>query len=271
MIAPKDKQGEEERPRKPTKRLSAIGLQLADLVFGRRCAMCSVDLPETQVLPLRLCHGCESQLCLPLPPLCPKCGSRYPQGQTPAEDCSRCRKRKLPFREMVCLGMYDGKLREAILKAKHARNQPLAAALAELLYNKRREKLLSLECDLVVPIPMHWRRRWLRGVNHTETQAAELGARLGLPVKHALRRVIATEPQGGLSASARRKNIRGAFRKRFRFKVKDARILLVDDIVTTGATCTEAARSLRRAGAASVDIAVISRADRPIPVPRNRL
>lgn len=172
---------------------------------------------------------------------------------------------------MVCLGMYEGILREAILKAKRPRWQPLAAALAELLYRERRDRLNDLACDLAVPVPMHWRRRWLRGVNHSETIATELARYLGIPAKNALKRVIATEPQGGLSASARRKNIRGAFRKRLRFNVKNKRVLLVDDIVTTGATCTEAARTLRRAGASEVVVTTISRADRPIPVRGNRL
>jgi ComF family protein len=172
---------------------------------------------------------------------------------------------------MICAGMYEAELRTAVLRAKLSTGQPLAAALAEALWLTQRESLAELDVDAIVPVPMHWRRRWQRGVNHTETMAAELGHRLEVPVRRALRRVIPTAPQGGLSAPARRRNLRGAFRLRFGTNLTGKRVLLIDDIVTTGATCIEAARVLREAGAAKVTVAAISRADRPISGPGNRL
>ncbi|MDA7978643.1 MAG: hypothetical protein MPJ50_07725 [Pirellulales bacterium] len=167
--------------------------------------------------------------------------------------------------------MYEGELRELILRAKQAANQPLAAALAELLFFTQGDAIKEAKCDIIVPVPMHWRRRWQRGVNHAETMSAELGRKLRLPVRRALRRVVPTVPQGGLSAAERQTNVRGAFVPRRLSPIRNRCVLLVDDIVTTGATCLEASRVLRAAGAKDVVLGVISRADRPIPQSRNRL
>jgi ComF family protein len=122
-------------------------------------------------------------------------------------------------------------------------------------------RLAELRADVIVPVPMFWTRRLLRGVNSPEILAESLAGRLDLPV---LRRVLVrtrnTLPQFSLPPSERFPNVRGAFRVRRGYDLSGARVLLVDDVLTTGATSSEAARALRSAGAEAVLVAVAARA-----------
>jgi ComF family protein len=137
----------------------------------------------------------------------------------------------------------------------------LSVAMGRLLAQRRRERLIEVQADVVIPIPMFWRRRLGRGTNSPEVLASCLGKSLGIPVR---RRVLVrhrnTLPQADLSPSRRFQNVRGAFRVRRGDALKDARVLIVDDVLTTGATCSEAAKMLKQAGAAWVAVAVVARA-----------
>src|SRR5204863_6890690 len=120
--------------------------------------------------------------------------------------------------------------------------------------------LRSAGADVVVPVPLHWRRRWARGYNQAAAVGRELA--LGLGAKFApelLRRVRHTPQQAQPSASARRENVRGAFRAASGARVAGRTVLLVDDVMTTGSTAGEAARTLREAGAKRVVAAILAR------------
>ena len=124
--------------------------------------------------------------------------------------------------------------------------------------------------DLVVPMPMHWLRRWRRGFNQAELLACEIGRRWACPCG-GCRKSKGTSPQAGLTAARRRDNVASAFRVPNARAVEGRRILLVDDVLTTGATAGACALALKRAGAASVTILTVARADRrtwtaPAPV-----
>ena len=112
------------------------------------------------------------------------------------------------------------------------------------------------------PSPLHWWRRWQRGYNQAEALASGLARRLDLPVYQALRRVIATERLAQKGRTERADVMHGVFRARASRQLAGRTILLVDDILTTGATCGDAARALKRAGAARVVVVVIARAER---------
>jgi ComF family protein len=123
--------------------------------------------------------------------------------------------------------------------------------------------------DAIVPMPLHWRRRWQRGFNQSELLAREIARRWSVPVSNAIRRRKATAPQAGLTSSQRRKNMQGAFSvKQGRFAVKrrkpldGMRVLLIDDVLTTGATASACARALKRAGASHVTFLALARRDR---------
>jgi ComF family protein len=238
------------------------------LVFPPRCAYCDRDLPEDWPDDA-FCGPCLRRLAPTGWNPCPRCGANAPPDASATVSCPQCRGMKPRFNAAVALGGYHGGLRRAILRMKRPANEPLTLAVGRLLAQRRREQLTAFAADLIVPVPMFWRRRLRRGVNCPDVLAECLGAALDLPVSRgALVRWRSTLPQHGLTPAGRRRNVRRAFRVRHKQSITGARVLLVDDVLTTGATCDEAARTLRRAGAALVAVAVVARAgDRP-PQPR---
>ena len=161
-------------------------------------------------------------------------------------------------------GFYEGTLRALIHLFKYSRMKPLAERLSGLLL--RAMPLDGAAYDLVVPMPLHWRRRWKRGFNQATLLARHVARRRGIPMLDAVRRVRATATQAGLTNSNRRKNVSGAFRVAARYRENGAlsgkRILLIDDVMTTGATGAACARALKRAGASSVTLLTLARTDR---------
>jgi len=118
--------------------------------------------------------------------------------------------------------------------------------------------------DAIVPMPLHWRKRWQRGFNQAALLAREISKRTHIPVENALRRVRNTAAQAGLTNAKRRKNVSGAFRAKKNAKLAGKRVLLIDDVMTTGATAATCARALKLAGAAEVTLLTLARADRRI-------
>jgi ComF family protein len=157
-------------------------------------------------------------------------------------------------------GVFEEPLRELVHLFKYAGVTALARPLGRLL---RRALPRDRRFDLIVPTPLHWRRRWTRGYNQAMLLARELAPTLGLKPVNALRRTRATSTQTGLSRTARRANVAGAFTVWDASLVRGRRVLLVDDVMTTGATLRACAAALKRAGAQSVSIAVLARAGRP--------
>lgn len=144
----------------------------------------------------------------------------------------------------------------------------MSDAMGRFLYVVRGDQLASARPTHVVPIPMHWQRRLIRGTNSPDILAERLAEGLGVPVMHrALRRCRNTLPQKDLKPHERFQNVRGAFQWASPEQLQGARVLLVDDILTTGATCSEAARVLKKAGGAqAVIVAVLARADGDQPL-----
>lgn len=173
--------------------------------------------------------------------------------------CALCRRGVRGFDAAYSFGFYEDALRELIQLFKYGRVQTLASPLGRLL-------ALALPSDqsfdMIVPMPLHWRKRWQRGFNQSELLAREISRRTSLPVKRALRRVRNTSAQAGLTNAKRRLNVSGAFRARKLAAVNDQRILLVDDVMTTGATAAAAARALKLAGARHVTLLSLARVDR---------
>ncbi len=148
-----------------------------------------------------------------------------------------------------------------MVSIKSACQEPLAVALVELLWELRRDELSQLQAEVVVPLPMHWARRLQRGANAPDVLAERLARRLGVPLCPMLARRRHTAPQASLARAARLTNLRQAFGLRGSYNCRGARVLLVDDVLTTGTTCGEATRVLLRHGAATVSVAVLARAE----------
>ena len=177
-----------------------------------------------------------------------------------------CRAGARGFDAAYCFGFYEGPLRDLIHLYKYGGMKPLAKPLGEFL---SRALPLDEGFDAVVPMPLHWRRRFERGFNQAALIGAEVARRRKIPVLRAVRRVRATRTQTGLSNAKRRDNVSGAFRinDRIRRRIGGLRILLVDDVMTTGATGSACGSVLKRAGAKSVTLLTLARVDRRAPQP----
>jgi ComF family protein len=172
-----------------------------------------------------------------------------------------CRGVSLGFDQAVRLGPYAGRLRECVLRTKNLGGEGLADLLGRVFAESRGAAIRAAEVALVAPVPLHWWRKWTRGYNQAEAMARELAAQLGAPfLPRLLRRVRWTAHQVQLSREARRENLRGAFRVSRGARLAGKTVLLVDDVMTTGSTFGEAARTLRAAGAGRVAVAVLARA-----------
>ena len=242
--------------------LSGLDRLAVDLLLPPRCARCDIDLlPPSPVL---LCGACQDRLCDEGGGFCRRCGSPCPPDR-PGTSCPHCCKAKFRFDSVVALGAYRGALREAILTMKHPRGEYLSRAVGQFLAIKKWSELRDFEPDCLIPIPMHWRRRIWRGVNSPHLLADELSGRIGVPtLSGALSRDRNTIPQKDLGHTDRFRNVRGAFALCGGYGLRGARVLIVDDIMTSGATCSEVAKVLKEGGVSAVSAVVVGRAGLPL-------
>ena len=182
--------------------------------------------------------------------------------------CALCRLGLNGFDAAYTFGAFEAELRELIHVFKYGRVKTLARPLGRFLALAlpRTERF-----DVVVPMPLHWMRRWTRGFNQSELLAREIARRASVPVRNLVRRAKATTPQAGLTNAKRRANVSGAFRVHRPARVRGLRILLVDDVMTTGATASACARALKQAGAARVTLLTVARVDRRVNSDVDRL
>jgi ComF family protein len=197
---------------------------------------------------------------------CVTCRTPF-QNRFPLDDhgvCRLCRSGARGFDAAYCFGAYEGTLRQLIHLFKYKRMKPLAKELSAQL---ARALPRDQRFDIVVPMPLHWRRHWQRGFNQSELLARATARRSGIRMVNAVRRTRATATQAGLSNAKRRENVAGAFRVKNRRLVEGRRILLIDDVMTTGATASACALALKRAGAKSVSLLALARVDRRMAEP----
>ena len=227
-----------------------------DLLFPPFCPVCQARLGVGRRDPL--CGTCWQGLERLAPPWCRRCGLALSiEGL-----CGECRTRRRPFSYARAAVRYGPIAREALHAFKFGGRRALAVPLAELLAELGLGALPGAAPDLLVPVPLHARRERARGYNQSALLAKRLGQVWRVPVApDALGRATATAPQTDLSAAARRQNVRGAFVARRPELIVGRHVLLVDDILTTGATAGECARCLTRAGAAAVGVLTVARVD----------
>jgi len=143
---------------------------------------------------------------------------------------------------------------------KRSAAEPLTLSMGFMLAERLREKLSADRPDLMAPVPCHWVKRLVRGLNGPDLLVDAMRASLGIPTAMGLLRCRRrTRKQGTLMRSERFANVQNAFAVSSGYDIGDAHVLLVDDIMTTGATASEAAKTLRNAGAATVDVAIVAR------------
>jgi len=232
---------------------------ILDLLLPPRCPACGEATGEDRAL----CPRCWGRLTFLVPPWCRICGLPFELDAGTVGSgaiCGGCAARRPSFERLRSALAYDEASRGMILALKHGDRTDTAPALARLL--ERLVRMEALEADLIVPVPLHRWRLWRRRFNQSALVAGALGRTLGLPVAtDALIRWRATPSQKGLGAAARRRNVGGAFAvsPRHGERLQGARVLLVDDVVTTGATLAACANALRRAGARSTTALALAR------------
>lgn len=170
-----------------------------------------------------------------------------------------CRESLVNFDAAYSFGSYEGALQNLIHLFKYGKVETLAAPLSRFLL---RSLPLEHNFELVIAMPMHWRKRWERGFNQAELLAAPVAKRYGVKLSSHLRRRRYTKPQAGLSEAERRTNLKNCFHVVRPHQVNGKRILVIDDVFTTGATLRAAAEALKKAGAAYVCALTLARVDR---------
>lgn len=224
------------------------------------CANCEAALDESEIAP-QLCSKCIAETFTPRRSGCQRCGLLGVRYDSENHNCVACRDRKLAFRRVLSLGEYEGSLQAAIVKMKSEGGQQLAFAAGRRLAELASSADRIGQVDLLACIPKYWLKRLATGVNSAETIMSGLGKQAKLYGARDLlvceRRI---EKQSLLSPEQRRRNVRRAWSVTPDYDIRDKHVLLVDDIMTTGATAHEAAKALRSAGAREVSVAVIGRA-----------
>ena len=236
-------------------RLSTILKAATDAVWPPMCANCevAVDAPG-------LCADCWERILFIGAPQCGACGVPVPFGQASDTLCADCARGRPPFERARAAFVYDAESRSMLLAFKHADRTDLAPVLTSL--PARPAAPLLADADLVTPVPLHWRRLFARRYNQSAILARRIAARAeAVFVPDLLIRTKPTSSQGGKSRAGRFRNVQGAFRvpDGHRRRLRDKRVLLVDDVYTTGATVSAATRALLRGGAAAVDVVTLAR------------
>jgi ComF family protein len=232
--------------------------RLLHAVLPAGCLACGEPLLARRIA-LNLCPDCRGRL-LSLPrPACAVCSrplvdcAAVPEGFR----CAACRAHPPAFERLLALWSYQPPIDAVVLALKFRRLDYLGRQLADEVFCALQAQLPAI--DGVVPVPLHWRRRLMRGYNQAELIAGPIAQRLGAPLLSALAKRRATRPQSRLPRQERMANLRRAFAVARPERIVGRRLLLIDDVATTGATVDAAASALKAAGAASVVALVVAR------------
>src|SRR5437773_4024903 len=229
---------------------------LASLFYPATCVVCSANIDNAEYL----CADCRQ--CAPriVAPFCAKCSEPFPGAITQTFRCANCEHRVLHFDCAVAAYRSRGLVRKLVHEFKYAKQRhlryPVAGWLRETLSDPR---LRGRHFDVIIPVPLHPARERERGFNQATLLAELLATSTTAPLRAALERTRYTTTQTAYDRAERMENLHGAFRLRKNQDVRDLRVLLIDDVLTTGSTLSECARVLRRAGASCVYAATAAR------------
>jgi len=230
---------------------------LVSLFYPPSCALCAVSIEWAEYL----CQACQAKAPRIKPPFCETCSEPFPGAITERFSCANCAHRVLHFESAVAAYRSRGVVRKIIHDFKYGQQvhlrHPVASWLWETLADPR---LDGRRIDLVVPVPLHPARKRERGFNQAELLAELLSARAGLAMRTSLERIRYTTTQTVFDRAERMENLHNAFRLRKKADVRGLRVLLIDDVLTTGSTLSECARVLKAGGALSVHAATAARA-----------
>jgi ComF family protein len=219
---------------------------------------CGKVLREKQ---LSFCPDCLSQIEFIRSPLCSLCGQPFSEPGERNHICGACLLANPPFSAARALGQYERVLMDVIHRFKYGGKVSLGERLGEFMADYSYPSLAIADYSLIMPVPLHPRRLRQRGFNQAMILAREISRRFSLHLDFlSLQRIICTEPQVGLGKEKREQNIKGAFHVADAGRIKGEKIILVDDVYTTGSTVKECARILMKNKADNVAVLTLARA-----------
>ncbi len=234
---------------------------LLNLIFPDRCFICTLPIARRQ--DCGICDSCWNKtIALQIrPPRCSSCGLPFQSFYDDSEHlCADCILQMPSFSGARSFGYYTAELSRLIQEFKFHGRRNLVELLAPLLAGTFFDNWAREDFDLIAAVPLHQKRKRQRGYNQSDLLARSLSSRIAIPHQQVLMRIRSTLPQVGLTDSQRQENVRNAFRCRNPELVLQKRILLIDDVMTTGATVASAAQALMDGGALRVSVLTVARA-----------
>jgi ComF family protein len=244
-----------------TQRAAALGQWFnagLSLLYPEACQLCGGD--RAKAAEGFVCAQCQSQVKFIRPPFCQRCGLPFEGDLTTPFECGNCRDLDLHFRSARSAVVARTVVREAIHRFKYQRAQWFEPFLTGLLLREAVPAVRGEQWDLIVPVPLHPTKEREREFNQAARLATHLSRATQIPMNaRLLRRVVFTNTQTRLTRTQRTANMAGAFAVDAKIKLNGERVVLVDDVFTTGATTSACARALRRAGAGEVCVWTVAR------------
>ena len=229
-----------------SKLFKGLLMDVMDVICPMTCPMCDRILEKNQ----KICTECERKLVYIFEPKCKKCGKELDDEEK--EYCFDCRVKKHYFKTGIAAFKYNNMISKSIYKFKYHNRRSYATFYGDAISKVYGKEILRWNCDVIIPVPIHNKRRIKRGYNQAELIAVELGKRLNIYVDSKyLFRVSNTRPMKELDKTNRKKNVEKAF-KIYKNVVKYKKIILVDDIYTTGSTLDACSKVLLEAGASEI-------------------
>ncbi len=236
-------------------KLGALWETALNLALPPRCLGCGGHVQQHAAL----CSACYAPLKFLSGPQCAICAHPFESALPKGTICAACEADSPAYDKVCAVLIYDDACRSLVTRFKYGDQTHHAVLFAKWIWQVAGDAVS--EGDLLVPVPLHRWRLLRRRFNQSALLASLLARRCHVPVSHALKRVKNTPPQASLSQKARKRNVSGVFRVKERAKpcLKDKRVILVDDVMTTGSTLDACARQLKRAGAAEVIVCVVAK------------
>ncbi|MDD5772993.1 MAG: ComF family protein [bacterium] len=227
-----------------------------DFIWPPKCLICDNSLEDGKKF---ICDECAKGVNLFSPPFCFHCGKPlFYSGDLSERLCAPCKEKKGHFDRAFIIGSYENSLREAVHQFKYNKKAALRKYFSVLINDYVEKNNVLDKVDVIVPVPLFLTKKRERGFNQSELLAKEISKKWSLPVSTKnLYRARHTEPQYNLDYTGREKNIKGAFKLKDKDIIEGKRVLLIDDVVTTGATINECSRILKNEGKAK-DVFVLS-------------
>ncbi|TFG93389.1 MAG: ComF family protein [Syntrophobacterales bacterium] len=230
----------------------------ADMLFPEQCPTCGTALFGGGDF---FCSDCLSTVRFTTPPQCTSCGIPFTTTQGADHLCEECILSTPPFSVARSLGLYEGALLDAIHLFKYHGKISVGEDLGRMMAQASYASLAIGDYSLIIPVPLHPKRLRERGFNQSLVLARQVSKRCSIPLDFlALRRTLHTEAQVRLSGRQRRINVRGAFEVTDRNRVEGKKIVLIDDVYTTGSTVAECSKVLMKSGAKEVAVLTLARA-----------